>query len=476
MKGSFYWHDYETFGSDPSRDRPVQFAGLRTDLELNVISEPLVVFCQPARDVLPQPQACLVHGITPQQALREGVCEAEFTALIHQQLALPGTCGVGYNNIDFDDEVTRHILYRNFYDPYEREYKHGNSRWDIINLLRLAQALRPESLVWPRRADGHPSFRLEDLAPANGIEHQAHDASADTRATLALARLLRQRQPRMFDYVLAQRNRSAVLKQLDISAMKPVLHVSPKFGAARSNIGLVAPVARHPDNRNEIICVDLSRDPTELADLSAARIGERLFCPRAELAAGTERPAIKNIRINRCPVVVTPRLLDDAAAERLNIDLAAQRDHATRLKTLPGLADKLQQVHAGRQFPSPRHPDQMLYSGSFFGPADSRARDWVRSANPDQLREEPPGFADPRLPDMLFYYRARNYPRSLTEAEQVRWEEVRYQYLTDPAAGAGLCLEEYLAIIEQLQREPASTPGDRDVLNALQDYSDLLLA
>ena len=156
---SFYWYDFETFGADPLRDRPCQFAGIRTDEDFNVIGEPEVFFCQPADDVLPHPDACLITGITPQQASREGMIEADFIARIHRQFAAPGTCVVGYNNIRFDDEVTRNTLYRNFYDPYAREWQNGNSRWDIIDMVRLARALRPEGIVWPKHEDGSPSFK-----------------------------------------------------------------------------------------------------------------------------------------------------------------------------------------------------------------------------------------------------------------------------------------------------------------------------
>ncbi|RLA45884.1 MAG: exodeoxyribonuclease I, partial [Gammaproteobacteria bacterium] len=198
---TFYWHDYETFGVDPSRDRPVQFAGLRTDVDLNVIGEPLVIFARPANDFLPHPQACLVTGISPQQALAEGLPECEFIRRIHEELARPGTCSVGYNSLRFDDEVTRYTLYRNFYDPYAREWQNGNSRWDIIDMVRATCALRPAGIEWPLREDGLPSFRLEDLTSANGISHEAvHDALSDVHATIALARLVKERQPRLYDY------------------------------------------------------------------------------------------------------------------------------------------------------------------------------------------------------------------------------------------------------------------------------------
>lgn len=107
MSTTLYWHDYETSGTDPRRDRPMQFAGLRTDEDLNVVGEPLSLYCRLADDVLPQPDACLVTGLTPARVNREGVAEAEFIGRIVAELGRPGTCGVGYNSLRFDDEVTR---------------------------------------------------------------------------------------------------------------------------------------------------------------------------------------------------------------------------------------------------------------------------------------------------------------------------------------------------------------------------------
>jgi exodeoxyribonuclease-1 len=473
---TFYWHDYETFGVDPSRDRPVQFAGLRTDADLNVIGEPLVVFCKPARDVLPQPEACLVTGITPQRALAEGVCEAEFIRQIQAELSQPGTCGVGYNTIRFDDEVSRYTLYRNFYDPYEREYKNGNSRWDIIDMLRLTYALRPEGINWPMREDGLPSFKLESLTEANGIGHaSAHDALSDVEATIAVARMVKEKQPKLFEHVLALRSKQAVAKMLDVTAMKPVLHVSGKFGARRNNIGLVAPVALHPTNKSEVICLDLSRDPSELAEMSVEDIRQYLFSAQDQLPEGVQRPAIKTIRTNRCPVVLTPKLLDDAAAERLEIDRAQCLANAAQLRTIAGLGKKLQQVFSERNFPAQNDPDRMLYSGGFFGDADKREIGRVRTASADQLRDESFVFEDQRLPEMLFRYRARNYPESLTTEEVAQWEEYRFQYLTDPEAGASITMDEYLERIELLQASENVPAAKQAVLASLLDYSDHLL-
>lgn len=246
---SFLWHDYETWGADPSRDRPCQFAAIRTDADLNPVGAPLLLYCRPATDLLPHPEACLLTGITPQLAERKGLIEAEFAARINSALSLAGTCGVGYNSMRFDDEVTRNLLNRNLLDPYAREWRNGNSRWDLIDVLRLAHALRPEGLVWPTHEDGTTSFKLEALTAANGIDHgQAHDALGDVRATIGLARALRRAQPRLFDYALTLRDKRRVRALLE--RRTPLLHVSARYPAAQGCIAPILPLAAHPTNPN----------------------------------------------------------------------------------------------------------------------------------------------------------------------------------------------------------------------------------
>lgn len=482
MSETFYWHDYETFGADPSRDRPVQFAGLRTDAQLNVVGEPLLLFCRPANDFLPQPQACLVTGIGPSQALREGVPECEFIERIHAQLSRPGTCGVGYNSLRFDDEVTRYTLYRNFYDPYAREWQHGNSRWDIIDMLRTAHALRPEGIQWPLREDGLPSFRLEELTAANGISHaSAHDALSDVEATIALARLVKERQPKLFDHVLATRDKRSAQAMLDVVAMKPVLHVSGMFGASRHNIALIVPLATHPQNRNEIICYDLGVDPQPLLELPPEQLATLLYTRADDLPKGAQRPGLKTVHINRCPILLPARMADAATAERLGISGTQCRAHLAALRNYrerdpSAFQDKLRAIYAARSFPPTTDPDRMLYAGGFFSDTDKRAMEQVRDSSADELARTTFAFEDARLPEMLFRYRARNYPDSLDDVERAQWDEYRYARLTDPEAGASICMEEYQDTIEQLLATGDLPDTEQLLLQELLDYADHLLA
>ncbi|MCF6282961.1 MAG: exodeoxyribonuclease I [Candidatus Polarisedimenticolaceae bacterium] len=455
MKKTLYWHDYETWGTDPSRDRASQFAGLRTDLDLNPIGEPLVIYCKPADDLLPQPDACLVTGVSPQKALAEGLVEAEFIARIHGELAQPGTCSVGYNSIRFDDEVTRQTLYRNFYDPYSREWQHGNSRWDIIDMVRLTFALRPEGLNWPKYPDGKQSFRLEQLTAANGIVHtSAHDALSDVEATIALARLIRQQQPRLYDYIFKQRGKRQVAEMLNLQAVKSVVHISSMYPSESGCMAVVMPLAKHPKNSNGIIVYDLSRDPEPLLSLNEDEIHHRLFTASSDLPEGVERIPLKTIHLNKAPIVVPMNTLTAEIIERWQLDITAIEKHRQQIIEATGLMQKIVTVHQQTAFEPITDPDRMLYSGGFFSDADRRKMDAIRQQSPSKLVDWPLNFDDPRLPEMFFRYRARNWPESLTPDERQRWCEYRRERLYEPEGGGSMAMVEYNKRLRQLRDMP----------------------
>ena len=474
-KFTYYWHDYETFGADPRGDRPVQFAGIRTDLDLNHVGDPLMVYCKPSMDYLPQPVACMVTGITPQEALEKGVAEVTFIQQIMEELAKPGTCGVGYNTLRFDDEVTRNTLYRNLYDPYEREWKDGNSRWDIIDLLRLTRALRPEGIEWPCYEDGKPSMKLEHLTAANGIDHgMAHDALADVYATIAMARLVKERQPKLYDFVLQHKDKKSAATLLNISSPTPLLHVSSMIPSERSNLAVVLPVARHPTNSNGIIVYDLHEDPTPFLQLSPEEIRLRLFTRNDELPEGTTRIPLKTVHLNKCPVLAPLNTLDAASQERLGINLSQQLQHAEIIQQTAGFSENITLAHQQHTFPEEQDPDRMIYSG-FFEQADKQQMRRIHSMTPDQLGSELFPFQDPRLQQMLFRYRARNWPDSLNEEERLRWQRFCQHRILYEDGGNTIHYSQFQHEITALAQEHANNPEKLQVLQALAEYGESLL-
>ena len=500
---TFYWHDYETSGIDPRRDRPVQFAGQRTNSELEPIGEPLMLYCKPARDLLPSPVSCLITGITPQHAEREGVGEAEFAARIHEQLSEPGTCAAGFNSIRFDDEFTRHLFYRNFYDPYAREWENRNSRWDLIDLARMCYALRPQGIEWPMRelaprvmlaastvAAGDdslaatatvvaaavsasrsiPSFRLEDLTAANHLDHgHAHDALSDVQATISLARLLRARQPRLFAFYFALRRKQRAFELLDYIQRTPVLHVSSRYPAERGCLAMIVPLALHPTQPNKVIAYDLSADPTPLLTCDVDEIADRVFTPRADLPDDVERIPLKAISANRSPALAPLSVLAGVDTKRIGLDTERCLAHLELLHNAPDLGEKLRRVFATTHDDSVLDPELALYRG-FFESADRELLRQIRATPPMELGTRQFPFCDARCSELLFRYRARNWPEFLTPQEADRWQQFRRRRLHERTELASGNIEDYFAQIAHLRQTHAGDAHKLRLLDALEDW------
>ncbi|MCQ4286050.1 exodeoxyribonuclease I [Pseudomonas stutzeri] len=440
MTSSIFWYDFETTGISPRCDRPLQVAGIRTNEALEEIGEPLNIFCRLSDDILPHPAACLVTGITPTTLAEKGLSEAEFITRLHQELALPGTCGAGYNTLRFDDEVLRYSLYRNFFDPYAREWQSGNSRWDLIDLVRTAYALRPEGLVWPEEG-GRVTLKLERLSAANGLEHlQAHDALSDVRATIALARLIRDRQPRLYDYLYRLRRKNAVIEQIEL--LKPMVHISGRFSAARHYLSIVLPLAWHPRNRNALIVCDLNSECSPLWEETSDDLRERLYTRREDLGEKLPTP-LKLVHVNRCPVLAPMNVLRESDIDRLGLDLQCCETRARDLRSRKAeWSEKLADIYQEQGFADLADPEQQLYDG-FLGERDRRLCEEVRNLVPTQTSSEVPPFDDVRLPELHFRYRARNFPECLSAAEKQQWDEFCRQRLTAPEFGAPNTLEQF---------------------------------
>lgn len=434
MTESFLFYDLETFGACARRSRIAQFAAIRTDTSLAQIDDAVCFYVKPADDLLPSPTAALITGITPQHACDHGVNEAEAFSRIHDQMMRPGTCTAGYNSIRFDDEFVRHGFFRNFFDPYEREWRSGNCRWDLLDVMRLAHALRPDGIEWVYREDGSPSFTLEGLAMANGVRlGDAHEALSDVRALIGLAQRLRAAQPRLWEYCLRLRDKKFAGALLDVAAMTPVLHVSQRFPASRLCAAPVLPLAMHPRIANRVVVVDLMQDPERLLRLSAEAISERLYVRQDALPPGEERVALKEVHLNRCPALVAWDHLRDADLARLGIDAARVERHAAQLRAAAAdVVEKVRRIYAATPERPPSDVDASLYDG-FLPDADRLRFPDVRGTPSDHLASADFGFRDARLPELLFRYRARNWRATLAAHERTRWDDVRRTRLADTA-------------------------------------------
>lgn len=473
---TFFIYDFESFGIDPAADRPAQFAGIRTDMDFNIIGEPVMFFCKQTSDYLPSPEAVMVTGITPQQCNVEGLSEPEFVARIHAEFSLPNTCIMGYNNIRYDDEMTRYTFFRNFVDPYEYSWKNGNSRWDLLDVVRACYALRPDGIQWPYDEEGMPSFKLENLTKANGIEHEnAHDAMSDVYATIAMAKLLKEKQPKLFQFFFEHRGKKSLEAMIDTAEMTPLVHVSGMFGNYRGNTAWVVPLAWHPTNPNSVIVCDLSGDIDCLLSEQSDTLRQRLYTKKVDLeAVGLSAVPLKLVHINKCPILAPAKTLLPENAERLGIDRAACLENLKKIKARKALVrDNVVAIFSeDRTFAERENVETTLYEG-FFEQADKNNMAILRSLKPEELAHHGLKFKDSRIEKLLFHYRARHYPHTLHRAEQIRWQKYCHQKLDRQAEQFAQSLAEQAAIFYDNSAKLALLDELKQYAEQLSEYQPL---
>ena len=480
MAPSILWYDLETFGLESRYDRIAQFASIRTDESLEELGDKTLLYCRPSPDYLPSPLSCLVHGITPQFAAANGLSDYEFAAALRAAMSAPGTTTAGYNSLQFDDEFVRSLLYRNLFDPYEREWRFGNSRWDLIDLMRAARDLRPEGLVWPEDEEGRPIFTLVALDRANGIPHEsAHDASSDVAATIGLARLLRSRQPKLYEWYWTHRTRDALRPLVDLVDRAPLVHTAAGYTSERGCTTLVAPVAMDPENRNQLIAIDLRFDPTGIVGLDVEELRRRVFTKKAEL--DEERVPLVRIRLNRCPFLAPVSTLSPEAAGRLGIDVPACLHHLKIIKTEGELLQKMVAVFEMRESPEEMDdPELRIYSGSFFSDDDSRAFDKIHEriagAGPAAAKAAlyRMKFDDDRPAQLLRRLYARNFPETMGEAEKAKWRSFCAGRLQLPPLPGATDLATYGKVIAQRLEKPDTPAREKGLLLELLAYKTAL--
>ena len=464
---TFLWYDVETSGTSPANDRIVQFASLRTDADLKPVEPPFSTYVQLGPEVVPWPESLLVTGITP-QTLVTGQPEWEAMTKIHRLFDTPRTCVVGYNNLLFDDEFVRYTLYRNLLDPYAREWRDGNSRWDMIDLVRAAAALRPKGIEWPV-IDDRPSFRLQAITEANGLAHDIpHDALSDVRATIEVARLIKQHQPKLYDYGLSLRAKDAARRMLVPFGRRVCLHAARSFGNVRCGTAPVMSVAQHPVIGTSIIVADLGRDVSALIEDSAEDLAEALFAKEAE-----ERPPLHQVRLNRCPFLAPMNVLRPEDAKRIGIDEELVRERQAALGATPDLDSKIAQVYARRddaRADIPRDVEERLYDG-FTSDADRDRCERLQRELRASVEWPDISFTDPRLQELAERLRARLRPESLDASQRAAWDGHIADRLTKEHPRR-LTVADYQRDMEERLR--ANDGEHREMLDALHAYGQEL--
>jgi exodeoxyribonuclease-1 len=474
---TFFFYDLETSGFGASTARIMQFAGQRTDLDLNPVGEPVNVLIKMTPDTLPDPGAIMITGITPQQTLAEGVTEAEFLKLFYEEIALPGTTFLGFNTVRFDDEFMRYLMYRNFYDAYEWEWSDGRSRWDMLDVTRMTRALRPDGINWPFLPDGKPTNRLEFLTKVNKLGHdKAHDALSDVHATIAMAQLIKAKQPELFGYMFKLRSKQAV-KELVLKG-QPFMYSSGRYGSEHLHTTAAMLLAPHPE-QDAALVYDLRVDPAEFLDKTPAELADHW---RFSKDPDHVRLPVKTLKYNRCPAVAPLGVLDEAAQKRLKLPLETIKKHretllqhreafAKKLFEAVHLLDEERQKQQAELFSDGRDVDDRLYDDFFNNAAKTEMRA-VRAGTPAELSKLELK-SDERLTQLLPLYKARNYPAELTSEERQTWDAFCKHRLQD--GGSNSRLTRFARDLQKAAETFGKDPAKQYLLEELQLYAESIV-
>ena len=467
MAQTFFFYDLETSGLNPRQDRIMQFAGQRTDMNLEPIGESYNLLVTLNDDTLLSPDALMVTGITPQKTVEEGYSEAQFARMLSKEIFTPDTVAVGFNNVRFDDEFIRHLLWRNFYDPYEWSWKDGRSRWDLLDVVRLTRALRPEGINWPLDDKGEPSNRLELITSANGIAHEnAHDALADVTALIAVTKLIKQKQPQLYDYLLKMRDKKVVQQLVNVDDKKSFVYASGRYDKEFAKTTVAFPLTT--SRNGGVVVYDLRYDPTPFVGLSAESLSAKLFASWEERQAEDfVKLPVKELQYNRCPAAAPLGVLEQGDGwQKISLDLKTVQKHQNILLDNPDFAEKLRTIFENKPaFKKLPDPEAQLYDG-FLNDRDRIRVEAVRNADKRELADFHPEFQDERLTPLLLHYKARNFPRSLSEDDLAQWEIWRAQHLQAQLPG-------FMASLQRL----ASTATDEQqfILQELQLWAEAVL-
>lgn len=434
MGKTFFFYDLETSGLKAREDRIMQFAGQRTSMELTPIGEPVNILVKMTDDALPSPGAINVTGITPQMTLADGISEAEFCKYVTEEVFVPETVAVGYNTVRFDDEFMRACLWRNFYDPYEWEWKDGRSRWDMLDVVRMVRALRPEGINWPVTDEGKATNRLELLTKLNGLSHEhTHDALSDVYATIAVARMIREKQPKLFEFLFKMRGKNEVKKLVNLEDKKPFVYVSGRYSSEFEKTTVA--VALTAGRNGNVLVYDLrydlekvlkqgSRESVSRGEPDGSPAALRFYSPSNPVSK-TFYPIVKELCYNKCPAVAPLSVLRDEDWERIGLMREVVEENLRILMEHPEFAEQMREQHENRlEFPPAVEPEGAIYDG-FLNDSDKVKVAAVRNAEPSKLADFHPDFIDERLPELLLHYKGRNFPECLSESEAAEYEKYR---------------------------------------------------
>jgi exodeoxyribonuclease-1 len=474
---TLYFYDLETTGFSPRDDRIMQFAGQRTDLDLNPVGEPHNIIIKLSEDILPSPQAILLTGITPQQTIADGVTESEFLNIFHSEIATAGTTFVGFNNIRFDDEFTRFINYRNFHDPYEWHWSNGRSRWDMLDVVRMTRALRPDGIKWPFASNGRPSNRLEELSTINKLTHdKAHDALSDVYATIELAKLIKSNQPDLFDHLYEYRAKKGITKL--VGSGDKFVYSSGRYSSEYLQTTVAIKIADHP-NRGGALVYDLRTDPKVIKDMSTADMLASWTHRCREYPCPHPKFPVKTLQYNRCPAVAPYSVLDNDSIKNTKLqesNIEANLTELNKFKSdlVPKILEALEQKDAQQAelFSNDKLAEAALYD-NFISDDDKMTSRRLLTSKPGDLLGFLNKFEDSRLKSLLPIYITKNHPKVQTDELRQRWEKYKAHKLME--GGQESRAAKYFKQLGEVAESSKLSDDKRFLLEELQLWGQSIL-
>ncbi len=468
MSKTFFFYDLETSGLSPQEARIMQFAGIRTDMELKQLGEPVNVLVRLNDDVLPAPEALMVTGITPQQTQADGYTEAEFAKMLSDDIFTEDTVTIGFNNIRFDDEFIRHLFWRNFHDPYEWSWKDGRSRWDMLDVVRMTRALRPEGIEWPVNDKGQPVNRLESLSSANGLDHiKAHDALSDVEALIAVTQLIKEKQPQLYDYLFKLRDKNEIKKLVNLDDKQPFVYVSGRLGGEFNSATVAFPLTA--GKNGNVVVYDLRYDPEPFLNMTQNELAKKMYATWEERQKDDfiKLPA-KELQYNKAPAVAPLGVLSQGDGwANIGLEEATIVKNRNKLLSVPGFAENLRSLFEKKpDYKKSTDPEAQLYDG-FVPDIDKVRIESVRNASERDLADFHPSFVDERLSPLLLHYKARNFPKTLAEDESIAWEKWR-------SAKIAAALPDFMKSLAKLSAT-ISDDNKQFVLQELQLWAESVL-
>ncbi|CAL4324385.1 exodeoxyribonuclease I [Buchnera aphidicola] len=421
-KCSFLFYDYETFGLHPALDKPAQFACIRTDSDFNVIQKPIVLYCYPPNDYLPNIQSVLTTHISPIHAYKIGMNEFFFSKKIFDIFNVCNTCIVGYNNIQFDDEVTRNIFYRNLLDSYSWCWKQNNSRWDVIKIILACYVLSPNNFEWPKNDFGNISFKLQDLTNVNNITHtNKHDALSDVYATVYLIKLIKKKKPELLNFLFKYRVKNNIKNLIDIQNRIPIIYISNIFGRLRNYTSCIIPIFWNMQNSNMLVFFDLYYNIEDLIEYMKHIANNNIDIYQLR------KVGINFLYINRCPVLIPINFFSIKKLSCLGINSNIVLKKICLLYKNILLIEKINIFFTNFKYNyNNTNVDLGIYN-NFFSQKDHYLMKVIHNTEINKLNKKKFFFYDNRLKELFFRLRARNFPEILNIFEKKKWLLYRFK-------------------------------------------------